>query len=138
MADQPQGKTPARPTGGFGLGVVPERVQSSTGKTLYLHAKNGKRLPLTHDRVLLGRQDPGENIVVDIDLEEFEVGAARPSISRRHAEIVRSADGWHIVDLNSANGTQVDGHRLKPGQLQPLRAGCLLMLGRLEFRIEEE
>ncbi len=138
MADPPQGKTASRASGGFALGVVPERVQTPAGKTLYLHAKHGKRLPLTQDRVLVGRKDPGENIVVDIDLEEFELGAARPSISRRHAEIVRSADGWHVVDLNSANGTQVDGRRLKPGQPQPLHAGCLLVLGRLEFRIEEE
>lgn len=144
MASHTQGKSRGDGAGSAksGLGVIPERVQPLPTKTLWLHYKKGsqagKRLVVAQDRALIGRHDTVENILVDVDLSDFETGEVRPSISRRHAEIVRTADGWLIVDLNSANGTHVDGQRLKPGQAQPLRPGCLLTLGRLEFVIEDE
>lgn len=91
---------------------------------------------LTKDRNTIGRADPAANMVVDIDLSPCEVGETRPSISRQHAEIVRTVDGWLIVDLGSANRTTADGRPLQPGQPEELRAGVRLTLGRLTFSVE--
>jgi pSer/pThr/pTyr-binding forkhead associated (FHA) protein len=42
------------------------------------------------------------------------------SVSRRHAEVRATGDGWTVVDLGSTNGTKVNGavvteRRLKDG-----------------------
>lgn len=39
------------------------------------------------------------------------------TVSRRHAEITREADGFHIRDQRSLNGTYVNGERMDDGVL---------------------
>ena len=52
------------------------------------------------------------------------------SVSRRHAE-VRFADGaWHVRDLESTNGTYVNGSRIETARLE---AGDRLQVGRVEL-----
>jgi Inner membrane component of T3SS, cytoplasmic domain/Domain of unknown function (DUF1707) len=55
---------------------------------------------------------------------------ADPTVSMRHAELVRRADGWAIRDLDSRNGTRVNGWLAKE---QRLRAGDTLTMGRTTF-----
>ena len=52
------------------------------------------------DRVLLGR-----SMVCDVAFES-------PHLSRKHAEIVRDADGWIVQDLRSREGVAVNGQRV--------------------------
>ena len=52
---------------------------------------------LRADRVVLGRAHDCDLILPDVLL------------SRRHAEIVRSAGGWSVRDLGSLNGTRLNG-----------------------------
>ena len=66
-------------------------------------------------QVTLGR-DPGNAIVLD-----------HPAISRRHAEIVRQGGQSLLRDLNSANGTFVNGQRVH-GWI-PLGAGDVVQIG---------
>ncbi|GAA4683907.1 hypothetical protein GCM10023215_18080 [Pseudonocardia yuanmonensis] len=40
-------------------------------------------------------------------------------VSRRHAELHRSGAGWRIVDLNSGNGTFVNGVRVTSAEITP-------------------
>ncbi len=47
-------------------------------------------------------------------------------ISRRHFEIRKTTDGYVIRDLNSTNGTWVDGKLLEPGEEYPLREGSVI------------
>lgn len=143
MASDAHDKSPRGPgSASIGLGVIPERVARSQERKLWLRCTQGRRagtrLAVTRDHAMLGRHDSIEKLVVDIDLSDYEATDTRTSISRQHAEIVRTEAGWHLVDLNSANGTQVDGQRLKPGQPHPLRHGSLVTLGRLEFTVEED
>lgn len=53
---------------------------------------------VSQDEVVIGR-DAGACHVVLPHLE----------ISRRHAKLTREGDGWWLVDLNSRNGTRVNG-----------------------------
>ena len=132
---------PPSSSSGTELGIVPEPSPRSRTVGLVLRCETGRligsQLSVTRETTLIGRHDGVEGIRVDLDLTELEAGEARTSISRRHAEILRTPEGWCVVDLNSANGTQVDGARLRPGQPQALMPGCRLTLGRLEFRVHE-
>jgi len=44
-------------------------------------------------------------------------------ISRRHAQFVRNEGAWFVIDLNSSNGTFLDGKRVPPRERIPLRNG---------------
>jgi hypothetical protein len=57
--------------------------------------------PATVDRFVIGRA-PGCDLVLSEDL----------SVSRLHAELSRRDDGWILLDLNSMNGTRVNGRRV--------------------------
>ncbi len=52
-----------------------------------------------------------------------------PSWSARHARIVQSADGIVLSDLDSRNGTYVNGIRLVAGQECRLHLGALIQIG---------
>lgn len=50
------------------------------------------------------------------------------TVSRRHARIIHDSQNWQVEDLNSTNGTWVNGKRLTPGVPCPLKIGDLLSL----------
>ena len=52
-----------------------------------------------------------------------------PSVSSRHAELRQSGDDWHLRDLGSTNGTQVNGVAVTETRL---RAGDRIRFGRAE------
>ncbi len=73
-----------------------------------------------------------------LDDDVFQVGRAPGSdlvlkdrtISGRHARIVHRVDGYWMEDLNSTNGTFVNGHRV---DRQRLRTGDRIAFDKLEF-----
>lgn len=72
---------------------------------------------LDKDTTLLGR-DPSADVSVD---------AAAAVVSRRHAEIQRTNGHFELIDLNSFNGTLLNGQRIT--QPAPLSNGDLIQLG---------
>jgi len=58
-------------------------------------------------RAVLGRSRD-----CDVQIEDANV-------SRRHAELRREDDGFWIVDLDSTNGVEVGGRRVKRARLDP-------------------
>ncbi|MGH3244887.1 MAG: FHA domain-containing protein [Trebonia sp.] len=52
------------------------------------------------------------------------------TVSRMHAQLERTADGWLLSDLESTNGTRVNGWRVR-GKV-PVRVGDLVSFGSLE------
>ncbi|BCJ34452.1 hypothetical protein Athai_19550 [Actinocatenispora thailandica] len=64
-----------------------------------------RQFALQHDQVLVGRASRSRGIEPQIDL----TGPPEdPGVSRSHAMLVRGADGWSVVDLDSANGTYLN------------------------------
>jgi hypothetical protein len=59
-----------------------------------------------------------------------DLAIADMSVSRRHAQLDRTADGWLLSDLKSTNGTRLNGWRVR-GQI-PVRPGDLVRFGDLE------
>ena len=63
---------------------------------------------------------------------EIELSAvdAHRSLSRRHALIKRSGDGYEVVeDSRARNGTFLNGRRLSPGVAVPLKEGDEVSFG---------
>lgn len=56
-------------------------------------------------------------------------------ISRTHAAIIQEDEDFYVQDLNSKNGTFLNGERLPPGQrsAQPLKHGDRLRFNTVEF-----
>lgn len=66
-------------------------------------------------------------------LPENDVAIPAASVSRVHAEIRSEGDQWVIVDLDSTNGTRVNG---APVRSTPLRSGDRIRLGEVEVLFE--
>jgi pSer/pThr/pTyr-binding forkhead associated (FHA) protein len=76
-------------------------------------AGGGVPVPLTKERVVLGRA-PGCDVVLSVK-----------AISGRHCELVRKDGYWWVTDLDSHNGTGVNGVKCRRKRLRPNDTLCL-------------
>lgn len=85
------------------------------------------------DQLVFGRchVDEPENPDVDLTLYHAEL----KGVSRKHAALLREGNTIKAVDLNSTNGTYLNGFRVYPGQTRIVRAGDKLALGQLTLKV---
>lgn len=81
----------------------------------------------------LGRSIETQSVVPDIDLAPFD--AFDQGVSRLHAEMRIQPDGVFIIDLDSANGTHVNGERLEALKAIPIYHGDIVQLGSLRLQL---
>jgi hypothetical protein len=67
---------------------------------------DGQDLQISKRRVLLGRS------------RECDIQVEDPNVSRRHAELRQEGASYWIVDLDSTNGIEVNGKRVKRAKLE--------------------
>ncbi|MDX1994234.1 MAG: FHA domain-containing protein [bacterium] len=82
---------------------------------------------------ILGRSDNSSSYTPDIDLAEHS--AQERGVSRRHAVLVRHKGLVQIIDLDSVNGTFINGKRLTPQIPYNLNSGDKLSLANLDVFI---
>jgi hypothetical protein len=84
----------------------------------------GATVSLAARAVVLGRREGCDVVIPD------------PNVSRQHLRVARTAEGMLVVDLNSTNGTFVNGERVRRHLLRP---GDRIRIGMtaLEYREEE-
>jgi pSer/pThr/pTyr-binding forkhead associated (FHA) protein len=82
---------------------------------------------------IIGRSDISSTYIPDIDLVIFQ--GQQKGISRRHAALVRSRGRVHVIDLDSINGTFINGTRLSPNIAYPLNEGDQISLANLHLVI---
>lgn len=82
----------------------------------------GQVFPLAAPSAIIGRHTEAEIVLND------------GQVSRRHAQVELHADRAILTDLNSANGTFVNGRRLAAPQ--PLTPGDLIQVGESRLRVE--
>jgi putative nucleotidyltransferase with HDIG domain len=69
-------------------------------------------------------------------LGSFEIALDDSSVSRRHAEVRNGDDGWYVRDLESTNGTYVNGVRI--GTIEhPLRPRDIVQFGKVALMVEQ-
>jgi FHA domain/Domain of unknown function (DUF1707) len=64
---------------------------------------------------------------------QCDLSIADMTVSRVHARLERTADGWLLTDLSSTNGTRVNGWRVR-GQVR-VRAGDLVSFGEARYSL---
>jgi pSer/pThr/pTyr-binding forkhead associated (FHA) protein len=81
----------------------------------------GQTVPLKAGETTLGRVG-GCDVVLPL-----------PTVSSRHAKVAFADNAYHLIDLQSANGTFVNGQRVAN---QPLCSGDVIAVGGARFRFE--
>ncbi len=96
-------------------------------------AETGTELPLDFSKgeVLIGRTDPVSRVFPDVDLTPH--GGYEAGVSRKHCRIIKQGEQFFVEDLQSTNGTKLNGRFIPPNQPQPLKDGDILELG--EFKV---
>lgn len=103
-----------------------DKKERQIQKALCLRAEEGNRKILLRDFPIIFGKMKGRVTVV---LEDH-------SVSRIHAQIEAAEDGMRIRDLNSRNGTCINGKKLLPNEAEPLQEGDTVSFGRERFRCE--
>jgi hypothetical protein len=83
--------------------------------------------------VKLGRFEPAHRQDNTLDLTPY--GAADRGVSRFHARIHVEDNVLFITDMNSTNGTYIEGVKISPHTSTPLYKGNKLVLGLLPLQV---
>lgn len=100
--------------------------QAVSGRTARLVGASagmeGQEFALSSDRTTIGRSP-----VCDIQLDE-------PSLSSEHARLVRSEDGWRVINLLSTNGVFVNDEKVFSHRLDD---GDVIRMGRVSLTFRD-
>lgn len=83
----------------------------------------GRSQELTVDKITIGRVEDNTFPIADL------------SVSSHHCEILLQGNDVIVRDLNSTNGTYINGEKITEAGLKP---GQVLRLGQVELRLETE
>jgi hypothetical protein len=83
----------------------------------------GRRHELDGERTVIGRS------------RDCDIQVSDPNVSRRHAEVRRDGDSYVLLDLDSTNGIEVGGKRVKRLELSD---GSRFTIGSTEIAFSEE
>lgn len=84
---------------------------------------------------LSGKALAQEGIVVGRSLKHSGGVIDDPSVSREHVRLYVSDNTLLIEDLNSMNGTAVNGRKIHAGKAQPIRSGDTVRFGAVDLRV---
>jgi hypothetical protein len=90
-------------------------------------------IPTYGTPMIFGRPDGEENFRPEIDLMPY--GGFAGGISRRHASMTLINSRLQLMDMNSSNGTYINGERLAPRKPIELRDGDSLRFGMLSLKL---
>ncbi|MAS37882.1 MAG: hypothetical protein CL610_28055 [Anaerolineaceae bacterium] len=108
----------------------PDQVAPPWRLLLQIGGENRTTLGVSIEkRMLVGREDSRLGQIPEIDFGPFD-GAAS-GVSREHAVITDEDGALYLEDLESTNGTRINGFQLTPARLYRLRDGDELEFGRL-------
>ncbi|HSS91701.1 MAG TPA: FHA domain-containing protein [Streptosporangiaceae bacterium] len=115
---------PVMPAGGRGgsdgPAVADRPAMTGGGTSTASHREPSVIRPLPTKVLRIGRAPDSDIVISDL------------SVSRNHAELRRTASGYQIVDLDSHNGTFVNGQQIGSA---PLTEGDIVGIGPSTFRL---
>ena len=81
----------------------------------------GDPIPLLQKKLLVGRR------------ESCDIVLRFANVSAHHCQLTVESGYWFVKDLNSRNGTKVDGKRISRKRLDP---GCTLSVGKHKYEVQ--
>ncbi|MEP0804568.1 MAG: FHA domain-containing protein [Chloroflexota bacterium] len=123
-------------------GLIPEEILNAPiqkelipedGIAVYV-AGSAKPVYLRFDTELIfGRkaEEPSDAPILDLT----ELGGYQMGISRRHAMIRRTEEGYELIDLFSTNGSWLNEERMMPNRPYRLTSGTQLRFGRMRLLV---
>lgn len=120
--DEPAGEAPSPAA----TKEVSPSTTSPAGKTVVL--VKGKLIAIDTD--LGATEFPLEPLTFIGRTPENQIRLNKPAVSRRHAQIAQSESGYILRDLNSENGSYVNGERVKE---RSLADGDRVQIGTVRF-----
>lgn len=82
--------------------IALKKSETTLGTKVWIEY-NGRRIPVENNYFRIGADREISDLLIDIDV-----------ISSDHAEIVRHEDRYYLIDLNSTNGTYLNGTGIPP------------------------
>jgi hypothetical protein len=109
---------------------MPESSEPTPSSALALFGviagpRRGEEIPIVAPVVAIG-QGPQNDVVLNDD-----------SVSRSHARLEFELGSWLLTDLESTNGTTVEGVRLAPGVPTPLAYASTVRFGGVQLQFRE-
>lgn len=83
-----------------------------------------------------GKVWEADNVLRAGRLASLEIVLDDTSVSRRHAEVRCTDQGWRVRDLGSTNGTFVNGARLSNSAEQALKSRDVIQFGKVALTVE--
>lgn len=121
---------------GAALQVVQEQVVEVVPETIAVGPhlevmQSGAHIPLVAQaELLVGRLDEVSGIEPEVDLTPH--GGLDGGVSRRHARLFYEGNAWFVMDLDSTNGTFVNGKEVAPKTRVPLHDGDKVTFAEVE------
>jgi pSer/pThr/pTyr-binding forkhead associated (FHA) protein/DNA-directed RNA polymerase subunit RPC12/RpoP len=113
IAGEPAGIEPAQ--GQEWIEQARDELSTPGEYLIFEDGENVRTVPLTREWTRIGR-----SLAADVRFDD-------PTVSRRHALVVRQADGVRVLDDRSLNGVFVNGERV---EWRALRDGDEIIVGR--------
>lgn len=115
------------------------RTAAQPDGTMAVSAGEAREMGLTRECITLLAGDLAYEVTKRVVLigrsRQCDLVLADPNVSRRHAELRQRGNDYLIVDLDSTNGVEVNGQKVKTKVLQN---GDLINLGTMRVRFERQ
>ena len=125
--------TDGRPTAAPRVAVAPKAKSAGpagSGTRLEVEGE-GTVFTINGNETLVGRFDPVTELMPDVDLTQVDL---KRSVSRRHARLVRTNDGYVLTEeVGALNGTFVNGTKLVTGRPHPVQDGDRVSFGMVKL-----
>lgn len=106
-------------------------------ETIYFVMPDGTEYPVNpHQDVVIGRQPREDHPEVTVDLEGYD--GHDLGVSRHHCMMKAINGSLMLVDLDSINGTFVNGHKAMPLKRYHIVDGDTITLGRISLEVRFE
>jgi len=109
--------------GGRGATAGDPQTENAVGFTLTIEQGrgSGQAFDFDDEEITIGRTDENDVVLYD------------GGVSRNHCRVYLDQGRWHVEDLESQNGTQLNGQKVRS---EPLEAGDKITVGATVFRFD--
>ncbi|MBX3064549.1 MAG: FHA domain-containing protein [Anaerolineae bacterium] len=106
----------ARKTGTL---ILPRATRGDAKLLVTVGVQEGVEFPLVQETITVGRDTQGA---------QWDIKLKDPAVSRPHCKLVKQGTAWAIIDLESVNGTLLNGSQVSSEALT-LKDGDVLTIG---------